>query len=336
MKKYKLSDDCLCINGVDLYRIIALKNFFDVKKGDIGGFVESYKNLSQEGNCWVYGDARVSDDAVVYGNARVFSNARVYDNARVYGDAKIYGNAKVFDNAKVLDNADVYDNALVYGNSKVFGNAKVFDNDIVSGKSKVYDNDIVSGDVQVCNEIILDKTLPHKDVDTPDTNQYDYVLTMLERDYKILIERYHKAKHELIEAKKNGWKLDYSPSIVTDLSSPELKNPDPDKLLFNRSFVLCYGDDYTRWSDWKIIKEEPIPSFTITTDEGSFKPEYKGEYWKFGCAIIEPKLIESIVNASTFPQYAYIGNKGIEEVKIGKGVFTIEQLKELHQYHKKN
>ena len=53
------------IKEEDFYRIKALKDFGDVKKGDIGGLIEAEKNLSQEGNAWVYEDARVS------GNARV-------------------------------------------------------------------------------------------------------------------------------------------------------------------------------------------------------------------------------------------------------------------------
>ena len=48
-----------------LFRIKALKDFSNVKKGDIGGYVESEKNLSQDGNCWIY------DNAVVMGNAKV-------------------------------------------------------------------------------------------------------------------------------------------------------------------------------------------------------------------------------------------------------------------------
>ena len=63
--------------GVTLYRIKALKDFLDVKKGNLGGWVEKESNLSQDGDAWVYGDAWVS------GNARVSGDARVYGNARI-------------------------------------------------------------------------------------------------------------------------------------------------------------------------------------------------------------------------------------------------------------
>lgn len=50
------------IGSTTLYQIEALKDFSDVKSGDLGGWIEKESNLSQEGNCWVSGNA------MVYGN----------------------------------------------------------------------------------------------------------------------------------------------------------------------------------------------------------------------------------------------------------------------------
>ena len=44
-KKFKLTDEILVVNGKTLYRIKALKDFSDVKKGDKGGFVEKEINI---------------------------------------------------------------------------------------------------------------------------------------------------------------------------------------------------------------------------------------------------------------------------------------------------
>jgi hypothetical protein len=52
-----------------LFRIRALRDFGDVRAGDIGGYIESELNLSHDGNAWVFGNARVSGDAWVSGNA---------------------------------------------------------------------------------------------------------------------------------------------------------------------------------------------------------------------------------------------------------------------------
>ena len=116
-KKYKLTDVCITIGGRDLYRIEALKDFDWVKKGDKGGFIESENNLSHNGDCWVWGNARVCGDAEVCGNARVFGDARVYGDAEVWGNAEVYGNAEVCGNARVCGDAEVWGNAEVVNNA---------------------------------------------------------------------------------------------------------------------------------------------------------------------------------------------------------------------------
>jgi hypothetical protein len=99
--KYKLTKNFITQNNKKLYQIQSLKNFLDVKIGEFGGYIESEKNLSQEGDCWIY------------------------DDARVYGKAKVYDDAKVSNNAEVYDTAEVSSNALVFGNGKVFGNGSI-------------------------------------------------------------------------------------------------------------------------------------------------------------------------------------------------------------------
>ena len=69
MKKYKLTTDTKMRLGRKLFRIQALIDFGDVKKGDLGGYIEKEDNLSHDDNAWVCGDAQV------YGNARVCDSA---------------------------------------------------------------------------------------------------------------------------------------------------------------------------------------------------------------------------------------------------------------------
>lgn len=71
MNKYKLTGETTEFMGKILYRIIACKTFGDVHKGELGGWIESYYNLSQDGNAWVFGNATVFDDAKVFGNDKV-------------------------------------------------------------------------------------------------------------------------------------------------------------------------------------------------------------------------------------------------------------------------
>ena len=99
MKKFELTNDTKIVWGKKLFRIKALVSFGNVKKDELGGYVEKEENLSHDGNAWVYGDAEVYGDARVCGNARVCGDARVCGNAEVYGDAWVCGNARVCGNA---------------------------------------------------------------------------------------------------------------------------------------------------------------------------------------------------------------------------------------------
>lgn len=81
MKKYKLTTDTKMWLGHRLFRIQALIDFGNVKKGDLGGYIEKEDNLSHNDKAWVYGDAQV------YGDARIYGDAWVCGDAQVYGDA---------------------------------------------------------------------------------------------------------------------------------------------------------------------------------------------------------------------------------------------------------
>ena len=148
-KKYELTNETKEINGYVLHRIKALKDFNNVKAGDIGGWIEKEDNLSHDGNCWVYDNACVFGNAHVYCNARIYSNAHVYGNAYVYGDVYVYDNARVYNNTCVCGNARVYGNAQVYDDACVCGNACVYGNSYIYGNAQVYDDACVYGDVHV-------------------------------------------------------------------------------------------------------------------------------------------------------------------------------------------
>ena len=169
MKKYELTTNTKMWFGRKLYQIKALKDFGDVKAGNLGGYIEKEENLSHNGNAWVYDSAKVYDNAQISGNARIFGNAKVcgyarisnnaliYDNTRVFGDSWIYGNAQVYcdthvyGNAEVFDNAEIFDNARVFGDAQIYGNTCVFDNAQVFGDAHVYDNAWIYRDAQISN-----------------------------------------------------------------------------------------------------------------------------------------------------------------------------------------
>ena len=112
--KYKLTNNTKKILDTTFYQIEALKDFWYVKKWDLGWWLEKEENLSQDWNAWVFWDARVYWNAEVYWNAWVYWNAEVYWNAWVYWDARVFWDAEVYWNARVYWDAEVYWNARVF------------------------------------------------------------------------------------------------------------------------------------------------------------------------------------------------------------------------------
>jgi hypothetical protein len=104
-KKYEmLTGDCLSAGDRRVYRIRALRDFADVRRGDLGGYIESEENLCHEGDCWIH------DVAQVYGTGAV-----VRDNARVRGEAWVLG--RVEGDAQVCDLVVVGEDAHVGGST---------------------------------------------------------------------------------------------------------------------------------------------------------------------------------------------------------------------------
>ena len=166
-KKYEFSEETLEVRGHILHRIVALKDFSNVKKGDLGGFIEKEINLSQEGNCWIYDEAAVynsaevrddaivrnyadiSDEAVVFGNAKVHNHVRIWDNARVYSNAAIYGNAKIYNYAEVGGDANVSDDARIFNSAVVLDHATVCGCAKVGKNAAVYGNTVIKGNAVI-------------------------------------------------------------------------------------------------------------------------------------------------------------------------------------------
>ena len=97
MNKFKLTTKKKQYFGTVLFQIEALKDFGNVSKGDKGGWIEKEENLSQDGNAWVYGDARVSDNARVYGDAWVSGKLKI-TLGHFFGYKEKKEDLKYFDN----------------------------------------------------------------------------------------------------------------------------------------------------------------------------------------------------------------------------------------------
>ena len=90
MKKYELLvDDTITFFGVQLFRIKALISFSGIEKGEVGGYIASEKNLSQYGNAWVSGNAKV------YGNADYIVFKNTWSSGRYFTYTKSNKNWRV-------------------------------------------------------------------------------------------------------------------------------------------------------------------------------------------------------------------------------------------------
>lgn len=165
-KKYDLLlNDTIQHEGRTLYRIVALRDFgrefWEVKAGDLGGYIENESNLSHEGNCWVFdkamvfenakvlGNSEVHDQAKISGTAHIKDSSRIYNEAEISGDAYIYGEAYICDNAKVSGNVQIGVDAYVYGAAEVCGEARI------NGSARVYGYAKISGNAHIfeCAEV---------------------------------------------------------------------------------------------------------------------------------------------------------------------------------------
>lgn len=76
----------------------------------------------------------------------------------------------------------------------------------------------------------------------------------------------------------------------------------------------------------ELVKEEPI---TITVNGTIYTAEIIGNLAKFGCAEITRKQIEKSLELLSNTTLSISGNRKIESVQIGKGIFTKELLEKL-------
>ena len=125
-----------------LYQIRALKDFGNIKAGQLGGFVSGYHNLSQNGLSWCYPECFCYINAKIMGDAQAFGgwvwnkailkeestckdSCFIYDSAECFGQSIIMGEAccsgfsKIFDHAIIKDRGAISSNAWAHGKSEI-------------------------------------------------------------------------------------------------------------------------------------------------------------------------------------------------------------------------
>ena len=130
MAKYKMTEETTKVYHTTLYRIQAVKDFDTifgmVHAGDKGGFIQEEKNLAQDGNCWIFDNAKVCFGGIVKDDACIKDNTSVSNGAIVEKSAKMFNNSSAV-NSKVTDNATLKDRAIVICECVISGNVVIGD-----------------------------------------------------------------------------------------------------------------------------------------------------------------------------------------------------------------
>ena len=133
-KKYQLTKEIIKIDGRILHRIRAIRDVVAsdgtviAEAGDYGGFIESERNLSHEGGCWIsddavcYGYGKVLDDAIASDEAQIHGYAMLYDKAKACGRVDLSGSAQVLGEVRLSENAHISGRAFLQGHYNVSSN----------------------------------------------------------------------------------------------------------------------------------------------------------------------------------------------------------------------
>ena len=147
-KKYKLTKETMCFDGVTLHRIQALKDFAGVTAGEYGGWVESEENLSQDGDCWI------AEEAKAYKSAQIYEDALLTQEAIAFGNVCVCGNAIISNEAKVSGYTHVED-AMIYGSAVISGDILIFGSIYIHGRVKINGTVDIRGDVHICDDVCI-------------------------------------------------------------------------------------------------------------------------------------------------------------------------------------
>lgn len=101
--KFILTDNVKIVNGHTLYQICASENKGLIRVGELGGFIESAENLSQEGACWI------TKDSVVLGSSRITEDVRIVNSTII--DTNVFGGSYI--TGSRLNNSVVHDSHIV-------------------------------------------------------------------------------------------------------------------------------------------------------------------------------------------------------------------------------
>lgn len=213
-------------DGRKLYQIRALREIqnermiVSIKKGELGGYVESEKNLSQEGNSWISQSARVYENALVKDGSLVGNKVIVRGNAAIEDDAYVramsIGKTIIEDNARIggISTVGLEDPFVVFNHkgTRIRGNSAILGNTMID-RTDVKDSVIRDVHITACD---VEKSIIYADYDLFMTSSsiQDVILyhsTGVIRDTEIQ-SSIHAGRVKIIDGKIHGGEF-YNPLI---------------------------------------------------------------------------------------------------------------------------
>lgn len=121
-----------------LHRIRAVEDVNEeVPKGTLGGFVENEKNLSQEGECWIYDQAISCGEASVEEKAKLMQEAVAKDFAVLAGTAVVCGQAVADMDCRIMA-GEIRDQAHISWGAYIDAERETKCAPVIVGKSLVF------------------------------------------------------------------------------------------------------------------------------------------------------------------------------------------------------
>jgi NDP-sugar pyrophosphorylase family protein len=151
-KKYELLSGEQFGTDAFCFRIRALRDFADVKAGDLGGYVQYEDTLSHEGNCWIY------DGCMVFGGSSIIGDVQVKGESYVF-QSMLWENV-VIEGRSEITKCTMKDNVRV--SSGVVGSSWCCGNAIIEGHvsfSHIGGNAHVKKDADVRVAVVLDNAV---------------------------------------------------------------------------------------------------------------------------------------------------------------------------------
>ena len=133
--KYDITDQTKMIDGHKVYRVRAVKDFKDVKAGDVGGYIASGSSLSQDGLSWVYDESVVMGWAQVVGNAQVKGKSMIKDSVVITSEDEII--QSVIEGAVTVRGKAVVQSSHIGGPEIIEGDTVVQNQTILPGQPTI-------------------------------------------------------------------------------------------------------------------------------------------------------------------------------------------------------